>query len=127
MTAEKISTPEAPAAIGPYSQGIEINGLIFVSGQLPIDPQQGSIVAQDIESQTRQSIKNCLAILKSQKLTARNVIKTTVFLQNINDFEKVNAIYAETFGSDIAPARSLVQVAALPKQALIEIECIAAR
>ncbi|OON37002.1 reactive intermediate/imine deaminase [Izhakiella australiensis] len=127
MTAEKISTPEAPAAIGPYSQGIEINGLIFVSGQLPIDPQQGSIVAQDIESQTRQSIKNCLAILKSQKLTARNVIKTTVFLQNINDFEKVNAIYAETFGSDISPARSLVQVAALPKQALIEIECIAAR
>ena len=119
-------TENAPAPIGPYSQGVEINGLIFFSGQIAIDPAVGKIVATDVEGQTEQVLKNVKALLTSQGLDAKNVVKTTVFIKNIADFGKVNALYATVFGEE-SPARSCVEVSNLPAGALVEIEIFAAR
>lgn len=120
-----IATTNAPAALGPYSQGIAANGFVFVSGQVPIDPVTGEFVPGGIQEQTRQSLENGKAILKQAGLTLDNVIKTTVFLSDIRDFAAMNEIYAQYFTAD-CPARSAVQVANLPKGAMVEIEMIAA-
>lgn len=118
-----ISTPDAPAAIGPYSQAVELNGTIYISGQLPVNPADGTIT-EDIAGQTRQSLTNIMAILKEAGLGPNNIVKTTVLLKDINDFAAMNAVYAEFFPED-KPARACYQVAALPKGALVEIEAIA--
>jgi len=121
---EIISTMSAPAAIGPYSQAVMTNGFVFVSGQLPLDPVSGTIVEGGIEVQTGQSLKNLQAILSEKGLKLENVVKTTVFLADMNDFTAMNGVYSEFFTSDF-PARAAVQVARLPKDALVEIEAIA--
>ncbi len=123
MNKQTISTPNAPAAIGPYSQGVKIGNLIFTSGQLPINTQTGELVA-DIEGATKQSLDNVKAILESSGATMDKIIKTVVFLRDMNDFVAMNAVYATYFPSN-PPARSAVQVARLPKDAIIEIEAIA--
>lgn len=120
-----LSTENAPSAIGPYSQGITVGDLLFLSGQIPIDPAKGEIVAADIEGQTRQVLNNIKAILESGGCTMEHVIKTTVFLKDIADFVKMNGVYHEFFQEGSYPARSAVQVAALPKDALVEIEVVA--
>jgi 2-iminobutanoate/2-iminopropanoate deaminase len=114
-----------PTAVGPYSQAVESGDFLFCSGQIPIDPATGKIVATDVEGQTRQVLANITALLTSQNLTLSHVVKATVFLTDMADFPKVNPLYAAAFG-DHKPARSTVQVAALPLGALIEIEVIAA-
>ena len=119
-----ISTPKAPAAIGPYSQAIRVGNLVFTSGQIPIDPATGSFVEGGIKEQTRQSLSNVRAILEEAGLSMANVIKTTVFLADMADFAEMNAVYAEFFAEPF-PARSAVAVKTLPKGALIEIEVIA--
>jgi len=119
-----ISTNKAPAAIGPYSQGIQAGGLVITSGQLPIDPATGAF-PDGIEAQTRQSLENCKSVLAAAGLGMENVIKTTVFLSDMNNFAAMNSVYA-TFFEGACPARSAVEVARLPKDALVEIECIAA-
>ena len=119
-----LSTTNAPAAIGPYSQGICADKLVFVSGQLPIDPATGEFAGNDITSQTRQSLTNIKAILESGGLNMSNVVKVTVLLQDIADFAAMNEVYATFFEGD-CPARAAYQVAALPKAALVEIEAIA--
>ena len=118
-----ISTEKAPAAIGPYSQGIQPGNLIITSGQLPLDPATGAFPAT-IEEQTRQSLENCKSVLAAAGATMENVIKTTVFLSDMNNFAAMNGVYA-TFFAGACPARSAVEVARLPKDALVEIECIA--
>ena len=120
-----ISTPNAPAAIGPYSQAVAANGFLFVSGQIPIDPATGAFVPGGIQEQTRRSLENGKAILAQAGMTLDQVIKTTVFLSDIQDFAAMNEIYAQYFAAD-CPARSAVQVANLPKGAMVEIEMIAA-
>ena len=119
-----ISTEKAPAAIGPYSQGIQAGSLIITSGQLPIDPATGAFPAT-IEEQTRQSLENCKAVLAAAGAAMENVIKTTVFLSDMNNFGAMNEVYAEFFGEGGYPSRSAVEVARLPKDALVEIEVIA--
>jgi len=118
-----VSTEKAPAAIGPYSQGIRAGGLVITSGQLPIDPATG-VFPEGIEAQTRQSLLNCQAVLQAGGAELENVIKTTVFLSDMNNFAAMNSVYA-TFFTEGCPARSAVEVARLPKDALVEIECIA--
>lgn len=120
---KKLSTENAPAAIGPYSQGYKANGFIYTSGQIPIDMKTGELV-DDIKMATRVVLDNIRAILKSGGADLDSVIKTTVFLRDMNDFVQMNEVYAEIFG-EYAPARSTVQVAMLPKGAIIEIEAIA--
>lgn len=115
----------APKAVGPYSQAVHLGGLLFCSGQIPIDPVAGQITATDVEGQTRQVFANIRAVLASQKLELTSVVKATVFLQSMSDFPAVNALYAEEFGLH-KPARSTVEVAKLPLGALVEIEVIAA-
>ena len=122
---EILNTENAPAAIGPYSQAVAANGIVFVSGQLPIDPATGTFAGEDIASQTRQSLTNIRSILESRGLSMANIIKTTVLLKDIADFGAMNAVYAEFFTGDY-PARAAFQVAALPKDALVEIEAVAA-
>lgn len=125
FTKKVLSTKNAPSAIGPYSQGIVASGsLVFVSGQIPIDPTTGSIVSGDIEAQARQSLTNVKAILNEAGASLENVIKTTVFLANMNDFAVMNSVYTEFFAHD-CPARSAVQVARLPKDVKVEVEAIA--
>ena len=119
-----ISTENAPATIGPYSQGIQAGSLIITSGQLPIDPATGAFPAT-IEEQTRQSLENCKAVLAAAGAAMENVIKTTVFLSDMNNSGAMNEVYAEFFGEGGYPARSAVEVARLPKDALVEIEAIA--
>lgn len=119
-----ISTTNAPAAIGPYSQAISVGGLVFVSGQLPIDPATGAFAEGGIKELTRQSLTNMKAILEEAGTSMANVVKTTVFLANMNDFAAMNEVYAEFFAAPF-PARSAVAVKTLPKGALVEIECIA--
>jgi 2-iminobutanoate/2-iminopropanoate deaminase len=119
-----ISTQKAPAAIGPYSQAIQVGNLVYTSGQIPIDPATGSFVEGGINEQTRQSLTNVQAILKEAGLTMGNVVKTTVFMADMNDFADMNAVYAEFF-SEPYPARSAVAVKTLPKGALVEIEVVA--
>ena len=119
-----ISTKQAPAAIGPYSQAIQVGNLVYTSGQIPIDPATGAFVEGGIKEQTRQSLSNVRAILEEAGLTMANVVKTTVFLADMADFAEMNAVYAEFF-SEPYPARSAVAVKTLPKGALIEIEVVA--
>jgi 2-iminobutanoate/2-iminopropanoate deaminase len=119
------NTPKVPAAVGPYSQAVKHGGLLFCSGQIPIDPAVGKIVATDVEGQTNQVMANIRALLEAQGLTLRSVIKATVFLQNMADFPKVNPLYEAAFAGH-KPARSTVAVAGLPLGALVEIEVIAA-
>lgn len=120
-----LSTEKAPLAIGPYSQGIQAGDLLFLSGQLPICPEKGEIVAEDIEGQTEQSLENVRAILASAGCSMDDVVKTTVFLKDIADFSQMNSVYARFFQEGNYPARSAVQVAALPKDARVEIEVVA--
>ena len=119
-----IATTNAPAAIGPYSQAIDCGSLLITSGQIPIDPATGELVEGDITVQTRQSLTNVKAILEAAGLTMDNVAKTTVFLAHMSDFAAMNAVYAEFFTEGNYPARSAVEVGALPKGALVEIETI---
>lgn len=122
-----IQTSQAPAAIGPYSQAIDSGaGLVFVSGQLPIDPATGAFPEGGVQAQTRQSLTNAHAILEAAGLGLKNVVKTTVFLADMGDFAAMNEIYAQFFAAPY-PARSAVAVKTLPKGALVEIECIAAK
>lgn len=123
---QQIATPKAPAAIGPYSQAIEAGGFVFVSGQLPVDPATGEFAQGGIAELTRCSLTNMQHILSEAGLTMANVVKTTVFLADMDDFAAMNAVYAEFFPAP-APARSAVAVKTLPKGARVEIECIAAR
>ena len=120
-----LATEQAPAAIGPYSQGIAAGETVYVSGQLPLDPATGAF-PEGIAAQTAQSLKNIQAILAQQGMTLANVVKTTVFLADINDFAEINKVYGEFFTQPY-PARSAVQVAKLPKDAPLEIECIAVK
>ena len=121
---ETIATEKAPAALGPYSQAIRANGMIYCSGQIPINPATGAIEAKTIEAQTAQSITNLRNVLEKAGSSLAKVVKTTVFIKNMNDFAALNKVYAELFG-DTKPARSCVEVARLPKDVLVEIECIA--
>ena len=120
MTKNIIKTDKAPAAIGPYSQAIEVNGIIYTSGVIPIDPATNTLV------QANQAIGNLIALLKEAGASSEDVIKTTVFIKDMNDFAKVNDVYANYFTSNF-PARSCVEVARLPKDVLIEIEAIAVK
>jgi 2-iminobutanoate/2-iminopropanoate deaminase len=126
MTIAKIETTNAPAAIGPYSQAVLAGNLLFLSGQIPLDPATGALVAGGIEAQTRQVMSNLQAVLAAAGLGFDNLVKTTIFLADLGDFATVNRIYGESCGA-VAPARATVQVAALPKGALVEIEGIAVR
>ena len=119
-----ISTDRAPKALGPYSQAIRANGFVFCSGQIPIDPAAGAVVATTVEDQTRQAITNLRQVLEAAGSGLGKVVKTTVFISDMNDFAAVNGVYAELFG-DTKPARSCVQAARLPKDVKIEIEAIA--
>ena len=121
---KKINTEKAPGAIGPYSQAVEIDQLVYTSGQLGIDPATGEL-PQGVEAQTRQSLENVKAILAEAGLGMESIIKTLVFVQSMGDFAAVNKIYAEYIHGDVLPARSCVEVGALPKGGLVEIEVIA--
>jgi 2-iminobutanoate/2-iminopropanoate deaminase len=121
-----IQTTQAPAPIGPYNQAVQIGKLLYTSGQIPIDPATGIKVEGGIREQTIQVLENLKAVIEAGGTTMERVIKTTVFLQDMNDFVEFNGIYAEYFGEESAPARSTIQVAALPIGARIEIECVAA-
>ena len=123
---KKISTPKAPQAVGPYSQAIMVNNTLYTSGQIAIDPATGVMVENSIELQTRQVMINLQNLLSESGFSFSDVVKTTVFLKNMDDFATVNAIYAEYFTGD-APARSCVAVSSLPKNALIEVELIASK
>ena len=120
---QEVKTDKAPAAIGPYSQGIQSGNIMVTSGQLPINPATGEMPA-DIKAQTKQSLENIKAILESEGLSMKNVVKTTVLMQNMGDFNDMNAVYSEFFTEE-CPARAAFEVAKLPKNALVEIEAIA--
>ena len=121
-----LSTYEAPQAIGAYSQAIETDSFVFLSGQLGLDPKTGKMVEGGVEEQTEQAMKNILAILKEASLTVSNIVKTTIFMKDIADFTKINDVYAKYFAEGF-PARSAIQIAALPKGGLVEIEVIASK
>lgn len=123
---KQISTDKAPAAIGPYSQAIEAGGMVFVSGQLPIDPATGAFVEGGVKEQTRQSLTNAQNILREAGVDLSHVVKTTVFLSDMANFGAMNEVYAEFFTQPF-PARSAVAVKTLPKDALVEVECIAVK
>lgn len=123
---KRIATTKAPAAIGPYSQAVEANGMVFVSGQLPVDPATGEFVPGGIKELTERSLTNIKNILAEEGLTMQHIVKTTVFLADINDFAEMNEVYA-TFFEGVAPARSAMAVKDLPKGARVEIECIAVK
>ncbi|KMT21559.1 RidA family protein [Clostridium cylindrosporum] len=124
MSKEIINTSNAPAAIGPYSQAIKVGNMLFTSGQIPLDPATGDLINSNIEEATRRVLDNLKAVLEAGGSSLENVIKTTVFLKNMDDFVAVNEIYAEYFTVKM-PARSAVQVAKLPKDSFVEIEAIA--
>ena len=121
---EIVATEKAPKALGPYSQAIRANGMIYCSGQIPINPASGTVEAKTIEEQTTQSITNLKNVLEKAGSSLAKVVKTTVFIKDMNDFAALNKVYADLFG-DTRPARSCVEVARLPKDVLVEIECIA--
>lgn len=123
---KQISTQNAPAAIGPYSQAIEVNGFVYASGQLPIDLATGAFPEGGVKEQTRQSILNVKAILEEAGLALSNVVKTTVYLADMGDFAAMNEVYSQFFAQPF-PARSAIAVKALPKGALVEVEVVAAR
>ncbi|CAG8644077.1 11657_t:CDS:2 [Ambispora leptoticha] len=119
-----VSTDKAPGAIGPYSQAIVANGFVFASGQIPVVPETGNIVSDDVQEQTRQSIKNLQNVLEAANSSLALLVKTTVFIKDMNDFAAINKVYAEFFGEN-RPARACVEVARLPKDVKIEIEGVA--
>jgi len=127
MQRTKISTPDAPAAIGPYNQGIRFDQFVFTSGQIALDPATGELVGDDVQSQTHRVFQNLQAVLNSAGTSLTHIVKTTVFLTSMSDFQAMNAVYASYFdGSDVMlPARTTVAVAELPRNALVEIECVA--
>lgn len=127
MSRQVIRTDQAPAPVGPYNQAIAASGqMLFVAGQIPLDPVTNTIVGEgDIQQQTQQAIANLTAILQAAGASLDDVVKTSVFLKDMNDFAAMNAVYAEHFGDEQAPARACVEVARLPKDVLVEIECIA--
>ncbi len=126
MSRKIINTDHAPAPVGPYNQAIAAGQLLFVSGQIALDPATGNIVGQgNVEQQTQQVLANLKAVLAAGGATLNDVVKTTVFLADMNDFAVVNGIYAQHFGDDNAPARACVEVARLPKDVRVEIDCIA--
>ena len=125
MTRDVITTDHAPAAIGPYSQAIRFTGeLIYTAGQIPIDPASGRVVGESVSEQTERVIRNLAGILDAAGSSLNNVVKTTVFLKNMSDFADMNAVYGRYFGAN-PPARSTVEVSRLPKDVLVEIECLA--
>ena len=126
MEKQIISTDAAPAAIGPYSQAVRAGEFLFLSGMLGVDPATGAFAGDDAVSQARRACENIAALLAAQGLSAKNVVKTTVFLKDLSAFAAVNAVYAELFCCE-PPARSCVEVSRLPKDALVEIECVAMR
>lgn len=121
---EIISTENAPGAIGPYSQAVKTGNMVFCSGQIPIDPATGNFVSEDVAEQTEQVLKNLSAVLEAAGTSLNNIVKTTVFLADMNDFTAMNEVYAKYF-SENKPARATVQAARLPRDARVEIECIA--
>ncbi|GAB6181836.1 RidA family protein [Desulfotomaculum defluvii] len=123
MNKEIISTEKAPAAIGPYSQGVKVGNLLFISGQIPIDPATGNVVEGDVQAQTKQSIKNLQGICEAAGASLKDIVKTTVFVNDMNQFAKVNETYGEFFKEE-APARACVEVSCLPKNVMVEIEAI---
>ncbi len=125
MNKKIITTDKAPAAIGPYSQAIEAGGFVFASGQIPVDPATGNI-PEGIEAQAKQALTNVKNLMEASGLSMDNIVKTSVFIKDMNDFAKVNEVYATFFDNDF-PARSCVEVARLPKDVLIEVEVVAAR
>ena len=123
---EAVNTSAAPAPVGPYNQAVRAGQLLFCSGQIALDPATGQMVGNgDVEAETRQVLDNLQAVLAAAGVTPQQVVRTTVFLVDLADFAAVNALYAEVFGSGVAPARACVQVAALPKGGRVEIDCIA--
>jgi 2-iminobutanoate/2-iminopropanoate deaminase len=124
MVKQIVHTDKAPAAIGPYSQAVHAGKLIFTAGQIPIDPETGGIAGNDIQTQTRQVLENLGAVLSAAGSDLKHVLKTTVFLKNMSDFSGMNAVYAAYFPEN-PPARSAVEVARLPRDVLIEVECVA--
>jgi 2-iminobutanoate/2-iminopropanoate deaminase len=124
LPSQTVRTDQAPAAIGPYSQGIVANGVLYTAGQIPLDPASGQVVAGDVVAQTEQVFRNLAAILGSVGASWTNVVKTTVYLMDMSDFPRMNDVYARVMG-DARPARSTVQVAGLPRGVLVEIDLIA--
>lgn len=124
MEKKIISSEKIPAAIGPYSPAVKVGKLMFISGQLPVEPESGNLVKGDIQKQTKQILENLTVLLDLYSLTLKNIVKTTVFLKNMNDFSEFNKAYAQYFTEEF-PARSCIEVARLPKDAEIEIEAIA--
>lgn len=122
---ETIFTEAAPKALGPYSQALKVNGFVYCSGQIPINPATGTVEAETIEDQTRQVIKNLAGVLEAAGTSLSAVVKTTVFIKDMNDFAALNGVYAEMFG-ETKPARSCVEAARLPKDVKVEIEAVAA-
>ncbi|MCS5705607.1 MAG: RidA family protein [Cyanobacteriota bacterium] len=123
---QAVVTNQAPAPVGPYNQAVKAGGMLFCSGQIALDPASGEMVGGgDVEAETRQVLANLKAVLAEAGCTPQQVVRTTVFLADLGDFARVNAIYAETFGEGVSPARACVEVAALPKAARVEIDCIA--
>ncbi len=120
-----INTPDAPAPIGPYNQAVRMGNLLFVSGQIALDPQSGELVLDNIEAETHQVLRNVKAIVEAAGAGLQNVLKATVFVKDINQFSRINAVYGEYFQPEFAPARELVQVAELPRFANVEISVIA--
>ena len=126
MQLEAVITAAAPAPVGPYSQAVKAGGVLYCSGQIALDPQTGAMVgAGDVEAETRQVLSNLKAVLEAGGSSPGQVLRTTVFLADLGDFALVNGIYAEVFGEGVSPARACVEVAALPKGARVEIDCIA--
>ncbi len=121
-----ISTKQAPEPVGPYNQAILAGGWLYCSGQIALDPDTGLIVGdKDVIAETEQVLKNLLAVLKAAGAKTTNVVKTTIYLKDLGDFEKVNKVYSRVFGEGISPARACVQVAAIPKGGLVEMDCVA--
>ena len=126
MPAKAITTTAAPAPVGPYNQAVLAGGWLYCSGQIPLDPTTGAMVGDgDVAEETRQVLKNLVAVLNEAGATPAHVVRTTVFLVDLGDFQTVNQLYADVFGDGVSPARACVQVAALPKGARVEIDCVA--
>jgi 2-iminobutanoate/2-iminopropanoate deaminase len=125
MKQTQINTPHAPAAIGPYSQAIRYGQFIYTSGQIALDPASGELIGEDVQAQTQRVIQNMQAVLASAGASLQHVVKTTVFLTRMQDFQAMNTVYESYFSEGIPPARSTVAVAELPRKALVEIECVA--
>jgi len=125
MTKKQVTTSQAPPPIGPYSQGVIAGGFLFLSGQIPLDPASGELVAGEIEAQTERVLQNLMAVLREAKLGSENVVKTTVYLMDMAEFPRMNAVYGRFFTKE-PPARSTVQVAGLPRGVKVEIDVVAA-